>query len=70
MCFLIQKHVFVHNQKLLISFNQPDGIVGESLVKHIYSLVLLILFYSLVLFFSFIDHSSEECRKLLKGKQR
>ena len=45
MCFLIQKHVYVHflnNQKLLIYFNQIDVIVGKSLVKHTYFLVLLI----------------------------
>ena len=40
MCFLIQKHVFIHflnNQKLLIEFNQIDVIVGKSLVKPIYT---------------------------------
>ena len=38
MCFLIQKHAFIqflHNQKLLILFNQIDVIGGKSLVKHI-----------------------------------
>ena len=43
MCFLVQKHVFVHflnNQKLFIYFNQIDVIVGKSLVKHIYILYI------------------------------
>ena len=61
MCFLIQKHVYVHflnNQKLLIYFNQTDVTVVKNLVKHIY------------IFLSFIDRSLEERSKILKGQQR
>ena len=46
MCFLIEKHVFVHflnNQKLSIQFNQIDVIVGKSLVKHMNSLLITFL---------------------------
>ena len=45
MCFLIQKHVFIHflnNQNLLIQLNQIDVVLSKSLAKHIYSLNLLI----------------------------
>ena len=44
MCFIIQKHAFVHflnDQNLLIEFNQIDIIVSKSLVKHIYSSLLI-----------------------------
>ena len=45
MYYLIQKHAFFtfsEWSETLIQFNQIDVIVGKSLVKHIYSLVLLI----------------------------
>ena len=44
---------------MAIDFNQIDGIVGKSLVKP-----------ESDIFLSLIDHSFEECRKVLKAKQR
>ena len=62
MCYLIQKNVFIHffnNQKLLILINKIDVIGGKSLVKP----------WLNIIFLSFIDHSFEERRKILRGEQ-
>ena len=70
MCYLIQKHVFIHflnNQKLLILFNKIDVIVGKSLVKPwlsiIYSLVLLIIVLKNVEKFFIFKSSNQNFRQ-------
>ena len=63
MCYLIQKHVFIHffnNQKLLILCNKIDVIGGTSLVKP---------WLNIYTFLSFRDHSFEEHRKNLRGEK-